>query len=168
MTKEEIIAKRDAKIDQMIDRYHMIEKCGQSRERLHRRVQRSMVLNNMAFVFADVANSLLMDAEAELRPFGASFGQTDKYNFKQMLSHIVAAKKWAAKSALPIYELKDEAEDACADSDWWYHLCLLIDDRVGDNPRKTNIFLEFLLGMPSEVGLFNVTYNDFKQFKTAK
>lgn len=164
MTKDERLAKLNADIDDMIDRFDMTRKCSLSREAIHKKVRRGLVLNNLAFVLADAANSALMDMESELSPLGVSFGQKDKFNFNQMLSHVSAAKKWAEKSALPIYDIPD-TDDACADSDWWYSLMKLVDDRLGDNPQKTNLFLEYLLAMPSEIGVFNVTYNDFKRFK---
>lgn len=165
MTKEERVKKRDQEIDAMIDRYDMERYCDMTREQIRRCVQRGMVANNLAFVLADTANTFLMDCEGDLRKLGVGFGYNDKYNFNQMMRHITAARKWAAKSALPIYELKEETDDACADSDWWYHMARLIDDRLGDDRRKTNMLLEFLLQMPSEVGLFKVTYDDFKRFK---
>ena len=112
MTKKEAIAKRDAEIEEMIDRFKMTEKCGLSRDAIREKVLRGMVLNNLAFILADVANTFLMDMEAELKPLGVAFTQTDKFNFKQMLSHVTAARKWAEKSALPIYEIAD-ADDAC-------------------------------------------------------
>ena len=164
MTKEEIEKKLYDDIEAMIDRFDMTRKCNLSREAIHKKVQRGMILNNIAFVLADAANSALMDMESELKGLGVAFGQSDKYNFKQMLSHVEAAKKWAEKSALPIYDIPD-VDDACADSDWWYHMILLVDDRLGDNRQKTNLLLEYLLAMPSEIGLFKITYNDFKRFK---
>ena len=164
MTKEERMDKLHADIEAMIDRFHMEKKCNMSREQIHKSIQKGMILNNLAFVLADAANTFLMDCERELRRFDVTFGQQDKYNFRQMLDHIKAARKWAEKSALPIYDIPD-TDDACADSDWWYHFMLLIDDRIGEDPRKTNLLLEYVLNMPSEIGLFDVTYNDFKRFK---
>lgn len=164
MTREERERKRDAEINEMIDRFHMTKKCGMSREAIHRAVERGMVLNNLAFVLADVCNTFLMDCENELKRFDVAFGQTDKYNFCQMLSHISAARKWAEKSALPIYDIPD-ADDACADSDWWYSFIKLVNDRTGENPSKTNLLLEYVLNMPSEMNMFDVKYNDFKRFK---
>ena len=164
MTKEERQAKIDAGIEAMIDRFDMTTKCNLSREAISKKVKRGMILNNLAFVLADAANSALMDMESELTSLGVAFNQSDKYNFKQMLSHVDAAKKWAEKSALPIYKA-DYSEDMCADSDWWYNMIKLIDDRLGEDKRKTNMFLEYLLAMPSEIGIFDLTYNDFKQFK---
>ena len=54
MTKEERDKKRDAEIDDMIDRFHMMKKCSMSREAIHKAVEKGMVLNNFAFVLADV------------------------------------------------------------------------------------------------------------------
>lgn len=164
MTKEERDKKRDAEIDEMIDRFHMMKKCNMSREAIHKAVEKGMVLNNLAFVLADACNTFLMDCENELKRFDVAFGQTDKYNFRQMLSHISAARKWAEKSALPIYDIPD-ADDACADSDWWYSFIKLVNDRTGENPGKTNLLLEYVLNMPSEMNMFDVKYNDFKRFK---
>lgn len=159
--------RRDASIDELIDRYDMERKCGMSRDELRRRVQRSLVYNNLAFICADVANSFLMDCEHELKRFGVAFRHDDRRNFRQMLDHIRAARTWSAKSAFPIYEI-EERDNACAESDWWYNMMKLIDDRTGDNRQKTNMLLEWLLAMPSEVGLFDVKYDDFKQFKPDK
>lgn len=164
MTKDQIIKKRDADIENMIDRFRMEERCNLSREEIRKAVLRGMVDNNLAFILADAANTFLMDCESELSRLGVAFGQKDKYNFKQMMEHVKAARKWAEKSALPMYDIPD-VNDACADSDWWYNFMKLVDDRIGDDPRKTNLLLEYLLAMPSEVGLFKIDYNNFKQFK---
>ena len=164
MTKEERERECLSSIDAMIDRYDMERRCDMSRDAIRRHVRRGMLQNNFAFICADMANTFLLDCEQELKPFGVGFGHKDKYNFNQMLNHITAAKKWAKMSALPIYGI-DECDDACADSDWWYNMLKLIDDRTGDDPRKTHMLLEWLLSMPSEVGLFNIKYEDFKQFK---
>lgn len=167
MTDKERIEIRDKKIYEMIDRFEMEKKCSFSREYLYKKVLRAMVLNNLAFVIADVANTLLLDCEHELEPFGAVFDKTDKYNFKQMLKCVRDARRWAEKSAMPLYEIPD-SEDALSDSDWWYNLIKLVDDRLGDNRIKTNMFLEWLLNMPSTVKLFDITYDDFKVFRGGK
>ena len=168
MTKDERLRKREADIDAMIDRFRMMDKCGKTREELHEIINKAMICNNFAFVLADVANTFLMDCEKSLETFGIAFDKKDKYNFRQMLDHVKAARKWAEKSAMPIYEIGEETDEACADSDWWYSLIKLIDDRTGDDPQKTNMLLEYILAMPSQVGLFKITYDDFKRFKKDK
>ena len=164
MTKEERHAKLHADREEMIERFHMTERCHMSREAIHLSIQKSLVYNNFAFVLADVANTFLMDCERELDRFGVVFSKQDKYNFRQMLDHIKAAKKWAEKSAMPIYDIPD-TDEACYDSDWWYNFLKLVDDRIGDDPRKTNLLLEYVLNMPSEMNLFDVRYDNFKRLK---
>ena len=156
--------RREREIEALIERFDMERKCSMSREQIRAAVLRSMVLNNFAFICADLANTFLLDCEHELKRFGVVFRHGDKYNFNQMLTHIHAARKWSAKSTLPLYEIEDK-DNACAESDWWYSLMKLIDDRIGSNNRKTNMFLEWLLAMPSEENIFDVTYDDFKHFK---
>jgi len=163
MSKDERLIERDREIDALIDKYDMTSRCSLTREQIHRKVLRGMVLNNLSFILADVVNTLVMDMESELSVFGIGLSQQEKYNFKQMFTHLQAARKWSEKCALPIYALK-ETDNACADSDWWHNLILLIDDRLGDDCRKTNMFLEYLLAMPSEVDLFKIKYDDFKRF----
>ena len=163
MTKEDLERDMLSTIDDMIDRYRMEEVLGMSREALRKRVRRGMICNNLAFVLADVASTFLLDCTSELARLGVVFGQKDKQNFNQMMSHLKAARKWAEKSALPMYG-NAGSEDACADSDWWYSLIKLIDDRTGSDKRKTNILLEYLLNMPSEIGLFDIKYEDFRNF----
>ncbi len=163
-TKDERTAQMMSEIDTMIDRYNMEKRCGKTRNELRTEIRKSMLQNNLAFILADVANWFLLDCEASMRELGVAFDGRDKKNFSMMKSKITEARKWASMSALPLYHLENgESDNAMYDSDWWYKLIKLVDDRLGDDPRKTNIFLEFLLNMPSEVGLFNVTYEDFKR-----
>ena len=162
MTKEEKIRQRDAEIDQIIDRFDMTEKCGLTREQIHQRVIKGMVSTNMAHVMADAANSLLLDAEDVLKPMQVCFSREDKYHYKQMLDHITAAKKWAAKSAFEPYQTK-EADLFAQDSDWWYNIIRLIEDRTGDNVMKTKQVLQWLITMPSEMNLFKIKMSDFKR-----
>lgn len=162
MKKEERIQQRDAEIDAMIDKFDMTSKCSMTREQIHRRIVRSMVCVNLAHVLADVANTLLMDAEAEMKPMQVSFCRDDKYNFKQILQHITSAKKWAEKSSFEPYKTK-EADLFAQDSDWWYNIVRLIDDRTGDNVLKTRQVLEWLLNMPTEMNLFKIELKDFQR-----
>lgn len=162
MTKEEKIRQRDAEIDVIIDRFRMEEKCGLTREQIRQRVIKGMVSTNLAHVMADAANSLLLDAEDVLKPMMVSFSQKDKYNYRQMLDHIVAAKKWAAKSCFEPY-LTGEADLFAQDADWWYNIIRLIEDRTGDNVQKTKLVLNWLLAMPTEMNLFKIKMNDFKR-----
>lgn len=155
---------RDREIDAVIDRFGMVEKSGLTREQIRERVERSMVYNNMLYVLIDTCNSFLMDMEDELKPLGVGMNNKDKATFDKMYCRVKDACRATEKFAKPIYESK-QADDACADSDWWHSFLLLTNDRLGDDRRKTNMMLEYMLNMPSELNLFKITYDDFKHFK---
>lgn len=162
MTKEQKEKERDAKIDSLIDRFDMTAKCDLTREQIHKRAIKGMVCTNLAYVIADVANTLLLDAESELAPMQVCFRHTEKYYYKHMLDAIRSAKKWAEKSSFEPY-LTNDANLFAEDSDWWYNIIRLIEDRTGDNIQKTKIILNWLLTMPSEMNLFKVRMSDFKR-----
>ena len=165
MTKEERIKKRDADIDAIIDRFDMTTKCSLTRESIHERVIKAMVSMNLAHVLADVCNSLLLDTEDFLKPMQVAFQQQEKYNYKKMMECVGAAKKWAAKSAFEAYQT-DEADLFAQDSDWWYSLVRLVEDRTGDNVVKTKQVLNWLIGMPTELNVFpKLKMSDFKRAK---
>lgn len=154
---------RLAGIDATIERYRMVEKTGIDKDVIRRLIRKATLCNNMAYILADVCNTFLMDCEGILSKFDVCFDKSDKYNFRRVLEHVRAARKWSEKASSPLYGLSgDQSDLACADSDWWYNLIKLLDDRLGEDARKTNMFLEFVLSMPSEIGLFDVKYEDFK------
>ena len=57
-------------LDDVIDRCRMIERTGMSRDDLHRRVRKATMCLNLANCLSDVMETLVMDAESILRPFG--------------------------------------------------------------------------------------------------
>ena len=65
-------------LDDVIDRCKMIETTGKSREELHRMVEKATLCLNMAHCLSDVIETLVLDAECILRPFGATFEREDK------------------------------------------------------------------------------------------
>lgn len=155
---------RDNSIDSVIDRFAMTEKCGLTREEIRNRVEKGMVYNNLLYILVDTCNSFLMDMEDVLKPLGVGMDNKEKASFDKMYCRVKDACRATERFAKPLYGLKD-ADDACADSDWWHNFILLVDDRLGDDRQKTNMTLEYLINMPSSVGLFDIKYDDFKHFK---
>ena len=152
---------RDERINSLIDELRLDERCSLGRDEIYRRLMKANVLLNIAYVLADATHSALLDVEGELRLIGAGLLKEDKYNYKQMMHHLSMARKWAQKSVAPIYATPDDVDFGC-DSDWWYNMIKLIEDRTGDDQRKTHLLLEFLLGMPSELGVFEkIDYSSF-------
>lgn len=154
--------KRFACVDEVIVNHNLAKDCVLPIESIRHLAKLSMLTNSMAYIFADAAESLLMDTEFTLDKLEKCLSKQAKHDFKQMKNSVHAARLAAKKAAAPMYSQKDFTEDGCTDSDWWYNLIKLIDDRIGNNKQKTNLLLDFLFNMPSEGdGLFNVTYDDF-------
>lgn len=114
---------------------------------------------NISFVLADVLNSFLSDAESTLKSMGLRLSGEDKHRFLLMQKSVKTARVMAGAFARPLYQMKDTG-DACNCSDWYYHFLRLVETRVTDG-RKTHMLLEFLLTMPSDDDVYDVSWDDF-------
>lgn len=162
MKKEEIKELQTKDIDAFIEKYDVMSKTSMTREQIHKHIMKATVTMNLSLVLSDVVNTLVLDTESYLSQFGAVFNREDKYTFNKMMECLKAAKKWAGKSGLPIYN--NTLADAFAeDSDWWYNMIRLIEDRTGDDIQKTRLLLQYVTTMPSVMQMFNIKYKDFKR-----
>ena len=151
-------------LDDVIDRCGMIDKTGKSREELHRMVQKATICLNMAYCLADVCETLVMDAECILRPFGATFEREDKMRFKQLTVALENVQKCTKRTTLPLYTHQD-ADDFAEDCDWWYNMVRLLADRTGDDELKTLQVINWLTTMPTQLAMFDVKKRDFKRIR---
>ena len=151
-------------LDDVIDRCGMIDKTGKSREELHRMVQKATICLNMAYCLADVCETLVMDAECILRPFGATFEREDKMRFKQLTVALENVQKCTKRTTLPLYTHQD-ADDFAEDCDWWYNMVRLLADRTGDDELKTLQVINWLTHMPTQLAMFDVKKRDFKRIR---
>lgn len=151
-------------LDDVIDRCKMIEKTGKTREELHKRVEKATLCLNMAHCLSDVIETLVMDAESILRPFGATFEREDKLRFKQLTKALDDAQKCARRTTLGLYK-HEQADEFAEDCDWWYNMIRLLADRTGDDELKTLQVINWLTTMPSQLNMFDVKKRDFKKIK---
>ena len=151
-------------LDDVIDRCGMIDKTGKSREELHMMVQKATICLNMAYCLADVCETLVMDAECILRPFGATFEREDKMRFKQLTVALENVQKCTKRTTLPLYTHQD-ADDFAEDCDWWYNMVRLLADRTGDDELKTLQVINWLTHMPTQLAMFDVKKRDFKRIR---
>ena len=149
-------------IDKVIDRCDMIKTTGKSREELHKMVKKAMMCLNMAHCLADVIETLVMDAECILHPFGATFEREDKLRFKQLTKALQNTQKCARRTILGLYK-HEQADDFAEDCDWWYNMIRLLADRIGDDELKTKQVINWLTTMPSQLNMFDVKKRDFKR-----
>ena len=157
------MSQRHSSLDEVINEHNLNRNTTLSAEEVRQYAKKAMVTNSLAYVLADAANSFLIDCDAALQHFHKSLRHEVKQNFRQFQHTIHAARAASKKAAEPMYLAgSGYTDDACIDSDWFYHFIQLLDDRVGTNPQKTQLLLEFLLNMPSEgEGIFNPKYEDF-------
>jgi hypothetical protein len=148
----------------VIDRCMMIEQTGKTREELHKRVEKATLCLNMAHCLSDVIETLVMDAESILRPFGATFEREDKLRFKQLAKALDDAQKCARRTTLGLYK-HEQADEFAEDCDWWYNMIRLLADRTGDDELKTLQVINWLTTMPSQLNMFDVKKRDFKKIK---
>lgn len=160
---EEAKRERD-ELDDVIDRCKMIEQTGLSRDEIHAKVKKATICLNLAHVLADTCETLIMDSEAILRPFGATFQREDKQHFKQLAKALQDAKKCAQRSCCGPYATED-ADDYAKECDWWYNIVRLIEDRTGEDELKTRQTLNWLCTMPSVLNMFDVKKRDFKHIR---
>ena len=151
-------------LDDVIDRCRMIERTGLSRDDLHRRVRKATMCLNLANCLADVMETLVMDAESILRPFGATFEREDKLHFKRLTKSLQEARKCAQRCCIGLYKHKD-ADAFTSECDWWYNIIRLLTDRTGDDELKTLQVINWLVTMPSQLNMFDVKKRDFKKIQ---
>lgn len=160
---EEVTRERD-EVDVVIDRCKMIERTGLSREELHAKVEKALMCLNLTRVLADVIETLVMDAEAILRPFGATFERQDKQQYRQLTKTCYDARKCAQRLCGGIYA-STEADEYAQECDWWYNIIRLLEDRTGNDELKTLQVINWLTTMPSVLNMFEVKKRDFLRIK---
>ena len=146
----------------VIRKYGMDKKCNMSEDALKLTIKRAVVANHIAFVLADAANSCLIDCENYMKKLGVSFDGRDKFNFNKMLDCVKGARKWTKEAAFPLFGCDyDGRDDNINDSDWWYNLVKLIENRLGGDDSAAEQLIDYILSIGSDRGVFNVTREDF-------
>lgn len=146
--------------DAMIESLHLVEATGLTHDELRTIVRRALVSLNLSYVLADVVDWLMKDVEDELLKVKVPYDDRDRSYFKEMKKLVGASRKWAQQATRDLYHIK-EADDFAGESDWWYNIIRLIEDRTGEDELKTKQVLQWLTTMPSVMGLFKVKMKDF-------
>ena len=157
----EEIRDRD-EFDEMIDRFDMEAKTGKSREELHKLVRKAMTCLNLAYCLTDVIDWLIIDCEGSLQAVCAPLERQEKQQFGKLKRMLIQARQQARDITRDIHRSND-GEQFQGETDWWYNIIRLIEDRTGTDQLKTKQVLQWLTTMPSELGMFNVKIKDFKR-----
>ena len=157
------MTKRYAGLKEVIKEANIAKNATLSPEAIEYWTKRALATHSLAYILADAAGSFLMDSEEAMHKIDRQLTYEVKQAFNELHKCIHNSYRAANKAVQPMYKTNSNfTHDGCIDSDWWYNFLKLVDDRIGINPQKTQLLLEFLLTMPSEgEGLFNPKYEDF-------
>lgn len=149
--------------DKIIDALHLEQATGLTREQLHKEVGRVSVLLDLAYVMADVCDSLMLDVTDILAKVKTPLDDRDRSFFKEMKKLANATRKWAQRATRE-YDRGDTQLDLARESDWWKNLILMVEDRTGEDELKTRQVIRWLSTMPSVMQLFDGIHT--KDFQT--
>lgn len=149
--------------DKIIDALHLEQATGLTREQLHKEVGRVSVLLDLAYVLADVCDSLMLDVTDILAKVKTPLDDRDRSFFKEMKKLANATRKWAQRATRE-YDRGDTQLDLARESDWWKNLILMVEDRTGEDELKTRQVIRWLSAMPSVMQLFDGIHT--KDFQT--
>lgn len=155
--------KAKEQFDHIIDALHLEQATGLTREQLHKEVGRVSVLLDLAYVLADVCDSLMLDVTDILAKVKTPLDDRDRSFFKEMKKLANATRKWAQRATRE-YDRGDTQLDLARESDWWKNLILMVEDRTGEDELKTRQVIRWLSTMPSVMQLFDGIHT--KDFQT--
>lgn len=127
-----------------------------SKEEAKEHIVKSIEFVNLAFVLADVVDSVVMDAESELIKVARSFVKKDKQNFSNMKEAIKHARTTAKAASRSIYHMDEQSavDNAIGHSDAIYGVIKAINakcDGEDDNFRRIVDFINSLEDVPVEI-----------------
>lgn len=122
-------------------------------------LRKALFYTNAAYIFADIANTAILDSESELKKIGQFISEDQKRKFSYAKNQIKKAKEITEKIAKPIYKISD-ADSACSDSDYLYELLKLVIDRTSDTDESKKEMLEYLMQKPSVMNIYEFIKQD--------
>ena len=147
--------------DIIIDALHLIQATGMTREELHKNIETVAVMMDLTTVLADVIDSMLLDIDDLLAKVKTPLDDRDRSYFKELRKLIKAARKWAQRATRETRHSERDG-DLATESDWWYNLILLVEDRTGTDEMKTRQLIRWVSTMPSQMHLFDsINTKDF-------
>lgn len=112
-----------------------------------------IVASNIAYVMADVTESMLLDVHNCLLRRGCDYKHEAKLLFGRMRTAVEAARRATNAFTKELYQNAKVADIMCNDSDYLQEIIWLLVDIVGDSPEREAMVRNTLLQMQSAVGL---------------
>lgn len=105
---------------------------------------------NLAFVMADVTDTMLMDVKNELFHLDLDYSHETKLRFKRMMEAVEKARRATQAFTRTMYA-HEKAGEMCDDSDFIAEVVWLVTDIVGGSHEREQMVLRSLLRMRSEL-----------------
>lgn len=150
--------------DIIIDKLNLERATGMSRGELYRNIEKAATLMDLAVCLADVVNSLMIDvtdiADKVKVPL---MSDRELSYFKELKKLANATRKWAFTITRDARHSERDG-DLATESDWWYNLILMVEDRTGTDELKTKQVIQWLSTMPSQMHMFeDIRTNNFER-----
>lgn len=151
-------------LDEIIDGLHLERSTGKSRDELYKLIDTAATEMDLAVCLADVINSIMLDiidfsAKAKIQ----LMNDCERSYFKELRKLAEATRKWAYRATRNARHSERDG-DLARESDWWYNLILMVEDRTGTDPLKTKQLLHWISSMPSQMHLFDYIHTkDFER-----
>lgn len=157
-------AKVKKEFDIIIDKLNLERSTGMSREELYRNIEKAATLMDLAVCLADVVNSLMIDVTDLANKVKVPLMSDRELSyFKELKKLANATRKWAFSITRDARH-SDRDGDLATESDWWYNLILMVEDRTGTDELKTKQVIEWLTTMPSQMHMFeDIRTNNFER-----
>lgn len=112
-----------------------------------------VVRTRLAYMLADVANTMLLNCESTYRQVGIGLRGNEKYRFKLMAECATRLRQLSREATKTMYEL--ELDAYYEDSDRIYDLMMLLVDRCAGSEERFDMVHRALLRMRSVLGLYD-------------
>lgn len=151
-------------LDTVIGTLQLERTTGKSRDELYKLVETAATEMDLAVCLADVINSLMLDIiDFSNKVKIPLMDERERSYYKELRKLAEATRKWAMMATRDTRH-SERDRDMVMESDWWYNLILMVEDRTGTDALKTKQLLHWISSMPSQMHLFDhIHTKDFER-----
>ena len=151
-------------LDTVIDTLQLERTTGKIRDELYKLVETAATEMDLAVCLADVINSLMLDIiDFSNKVKIPLIDERERSYYKGLRKLAEATRKWAMMATRDTRH-SERDRDMAMESDWWYNLILMVEDRTGTDTLKTKQLLHWISSMPSQMHLFDhIHTKDFER-----
>lgn len=149
-------------LDNIIDTLRLEHSTGLTREEIYAHIEKAARLMDLAVCLADVINSMMIDVtDISAKVKVPLMNDRERSYYKELKKLVNATRKWAYTITRDARHSERDG-DLATESDWWYNLILMVEDRTGTDELKTKQLIQWISTMPSQLQLFDIHTKDFE------